>query len=118
MATLALISDLVIQSQVTAAARDAGSELVVVGSESALIAHAETQRPRLIIVDLSHPQLDPCRVMSSLQSCVGADVKTMAFGPHVHKELLAAAAAAGFGVVMSRGQFHAEMAEIFKRLGT
>jgi CheY-like chemotaxis protein len=118
MAALALISDLVMQSQLSAAAADAGVELAIAGSEAACIARAETLRPRLIIVDLSHPGLDPRDTMSSLRPFIAADVTTLAFGPHVQKERLAAAAEAGFSVVLSRGQFHAQMTDILRRLGT
>jgi len=118
MPALALISDLAMQSQVAGAAARAGSELAVVASEDALVAAAENLRPTLVIVDLSHPGLDPGRLMERLEPLLPPEAATLAFGPHVHKQRLAAAEAAGFGTVISRGQFHAGMEEILRHRGT
>lgn len=117
MSALALISDLLMQSQVRAAAAAAGVELMLAVSEDALIAQMDELRPRLVIVDLSHPGLDPGAVMSRLRPFVGPGVTSLAFGPHVHKGRLAAAADAGFAIVLSRGQFHAEMAGLLAQYG-
>jgi CheY-like chemotaxis protein len=118
MPALALISDLLARSQATTAAGQAGVELAIAGTEDSLIAQAEKLRPRLVIVDLSHPGLDPRRLMDRLQPFVGPGATSLAFAPHVHKERLTAAAEAGFGVVISRGRFYAEMADLLKRFAT
>lgn len=115
MTALALISDLMIGSQSTAAAERVGSSLALVASEEALVAETEKVRPALVIVDLSHPGLDPHALMLRLQPLLPPDATSVAFGPHVHKERLLAAREAGFSLVISRGQFHAEMDEILKR---
>jgi DNA-binding NarL/FixJ family response regulator len=112
MPALALISDLMMQSQVSGAAQRAGVSLQVVSSDSALIAKAKESSPQLVIVDLSHPGIDPAALLEQLQPLLPPGAATLAFGPHVHKELLAAANAAGFGSVISRGQFHANMVVI------
>ncbi|MCH8922902.1 MAG: hypothetical protein IIA67_07110 [Planctomycetes bacterium] len=118
MSAVALISDLLMQSQVAAAAQRAGAEIAIVATDDALLAKAENLRPRLVIVDLSHPGLDPRQLFDRLQPLLPPEVTTVAFGPHVHKQRLAAAREAGFGLVVSRGQFHAEMEEILKRYAT
>ena len=46
---------------------------------------------------------------------IAGATRLVAFGPHVHKAKLAAAAAAGFGLVLSRGQFYAQMDELLKQ---
>ena len=118
MSAVALISDLLMRSQVAAAAARAGVEIAIVAADNALVAKAENLRPRLVIVDLSHPELDPRQLFDRLQPLLPPEATTVAFGPHVHKQRLAAAMEAGFGRVVSRGQFHAEMEEILKRFAT
>ncbi len=109
MLVLALVSDLMMQSQVVGAAHRAGAELLVANSESELVAKAQDGRAELVIVDLSHPGIDPAGLMEQLKPRLATSARTLAFGPHVHKPLLEAAAAAGFDAVMARGQFHANM---------
>jgi DNA-binding NarL/FixJ family response regulator len=112
MAVLALISDLMMQSQVSGAAQRAGVGLQVASSVGALMAKAAESAPQLVIVDLTHPGIDPVTLMEQLGPLLPPTSATLAFGPHVHKELLAAASAAGFGNVITRGQFHANMVMI------
>ncbi|MEX0978533.1 MAG: hypothetical protein WDZ48_06760 [Pirellulales bacterium] len=99
----------------TAAASRAGVAIALVASEEALVAKSESLRPQLVIVDLSHPGTDPWSLAHRLQGLLPDEAMTVAFGPHVHKERLTAAAEAGFRLVVSRGQFHAEVDEILKR---
>lgn len=112
MAVLALVSDLMMQSQISGAAQRAGVKLLIAGSEAQLAARAAEGDVDLVVVDLSHPGIDPTRVMQELSPLLGEASRTLAFGPHVHKPLLEAAAAAGFDAVMSRGQFHASMDQL------
>jgi DNA-binding NarL/FixJ family response regulator len=115
MAALALISDLVLQSQLAAAAQRAGVEATIAASEDGLVEAAQRLRPALVIVDLAHPGLDAAALLNRLRPHLAPDAQTVAFGPHVHKERLAAAAEAGYKLVISRGQFHAQMEEILKQ---
>ncbi len=109
MAVLALVSDLMMQSQVGGAAQRAGVQLIVASGEAQLLARAADGAIDLVVVDLSHPGIDPVRLMQGLKPLLAESARTLAFGPHVHKPLLEAAALAGFDAVMSRGQFHATM---------
>ena len=109
MSAIALVSDLMMQSQVSGAAERAGVSLVIVSSADALWAKATVTPPDLVVVDLSHPGLEPAALMQRLQPLLATGARTVAFGPHVHKARLEAAAAAGFTAVLSRGQFHANM---------
>lgn len=112
MAVLALVSDLMMQSQVAGAAQRASVQLIVAGGEAQLLAIAAESDIDLVVVDLSHPGIDPARLMPELRPLLAASTRTLAFGPHVHKPLLEAAASAGFDVVLSRGQFHANMDQL------
>jgi DNA-binding response OmpR family regulator len=115
MPAVALISDLVMQSQVAAAAARVGVTVEIVNSAEALLAKAQTRRPRLVILDLSHPGLDAAQLVPRLKELLSRGAGTLAFGPHVHAARLAAAREAGCDVVISRGQFHAQMDEILRR---
>jgi CheY-like chemotaxis protein len=115
MSALALISDLLTQSHLAAAARRAEVEITIVGSEDALVAQAESLRPGLVVVDLAHPGLDPRQCFERLKPLLPPETTSIAFGPHVHRQRLATAAEAGFSLVVSRGQFHAEMEDLLKR---
>lgn len=115
MSTLALISDLMMQSHVSGAATRAGASLEIVGTADALLAKAEAGQPNLVILDLSHPGLEPGELMPRLKELIPSGAVTVAFGPHVHQQRLAAASAAGCELVISRGQFHAQTEEILKR---
>jgi DNA-binding NarL/FixJ family response regulator len=115
MAVLALISDLMMQSQVAGAAARAAATLKIATTADALLAQAAASQPRLVIVDLSHPGLDPRELIAALKRVLLADSATLAFGPHVHAARLAEATEAGCDTVISRGQFHAQMEAILKR---
>ena len=115
MAVLALVSDLMMQSQVAGAAVRAAVTLEIATTADALVEQAAASRPRLVIVDLSHPGLDTRDVFASLKKVLPAESSTLAFGPHVHAARLAEAAEAGCDTVISRGQFHAQMEAILRR---
>lgn len=117
MPAVALISDLVMQSHVTAAAQRAGTTIDVVGSTDALLTKLADSSPGLVILDLSHPGLDPRLIVPRVRRQLPPGATSLAFGPHVHTERLAAAAEAGCDLVISRGQFHAQVDEILKRYG-
>ena len=67
--------------------------------------------PRLVILDLNviGPQLEAW--MTALQSLTPPP-QTIAFGPHVQKDLLAEAERLGCSQVMPRSQFHAQMEKL------
>ncbi len=114
---LALISDLAMQSQAAAAAARAGTTLAVALTADALIDKAQAMRPSLVILDLSHPGLDVAATLARLKPLLAEGGVTLAFGPHVHHERLEAARAAGCDRVVSRGEFHARMEEMFRDFG-
>jgi DNA-binding NarL/FixJ family response regulator len=114
MAVLALISDLMMQSQVAGAATRAAATLKIATTSDALLTQAATTQPRLVIVDLSHPGLDPRELIGKLKAVLPAESATLAFGPHVHAARLAEATQAGCDTVISRGQFHSQMEAILK----
>ena len=108
MSVLALIPDLLMQSQVRAAGQRAGVDLAFVPTSDALVEGAAAAQPGLIVIDLSQGGLDLQSLVPRIKS-IAAAARILAFGPHVHKGLLERAKEAGCDEVISRGQFHAEM---------
>jgi DNA-binding NarL/FixJ family response regulator len=118
MPALALISDLMVQSQLSGAAARAGTTVEVVASAEALLEKAETMQPGLVILDLSQAGLDPAQLLPRLKERIPQGATILGFAPHVHHERLRAATQAGCDLVISRGQFHAQAEEILKRYAT
>jgi CheY-like chemotaxis protein len=115
MAVVALVSDLALQSQLRAAASRTNVELVVANSVEAMLERVAAQAPVSVILDLSHPGLDPRLVVEQIRA-VSPSLPVAAFGPHVHVERLDAARQAHCDPVLSRGQFHSQMDAILRQL--
>jgi CheY-like chemotaxis protein len=76
------------------------------------VQHCSGETPSLLIIDLSTPALDVAALMQQLRATGNAVPRTVAFGPHVHEERLAAAREAGCDQVLSRGEFFARLDSI------
>ncbi|HIF00807.1 MAG TPA: hypothetical protein EYG03_10545 [Planctomycetes bacterium] len=102
-----LAKDLMLSSTVSGFAAQAGRQFCSAGSVSDVVAAISEDAAALLLVDLGTPGLD----VASLAESVPANVlqRAVAYGPHVHTEKLEAATKAGFGKVMSRGQFSAHV---------
>jgi hypothetical protein len=115
---IALLSaDLMQGSQIAGAAQRVSARLRSFSTVDSLCAAlAEIPSPeevaRLVIVDLSLPGLDVPALMARFETLPAGKPRTLAFGPHVHADRLAAAREAGCDQVVSRGQFHAQMEEL------
>ncbi|MEX2114595.1 MAG: hypothetical protein WD845_15480 [Pirellulales bacterium] len=107
MPAVVLTTDLLLQSQLSGAAARAGQSFQVVASVEALLAKLAASPHRLIILDLALDAIQPAALVQQLRLQAPSST-IVAFGPHVHRQRLADAKAAGCDVVMSRGQFHAE----------
>lgn len=108
MNCLLLSADLMITSQASGSARQAGASLASVANATAFLERAAAEQPRVAIVDLASPGLDIADVVSQLRAKATSPLTIVAFGQHVHEERLAAATAAGCDHVLSRGQFHSQ----------
>lgn len=105
-------TDLMLYSSVSGAAAAAGHSF---RSDTNLDALASLlQDPETILcLDLNAATADPTVLAAALHPSSLA--RSIAFGPHVHTEKLKAASAAGFGHVMPRGQFVAQVATLLKQ---
>ena len=77
----------------------------------ALLRHSADGR---LFVDLGTPGLRTEHLTSEIPEDIRR--QAVAYGPHVHENLLNAARAAGFGQVMSRGQFQARHQELLLQM--
>ena len=115
MNAILLSTDLMISSHVAGAAMRSGTQVRTASSVAALLEQAAEGQPSLVILDLSMPGIDPTQLVPQLKSLPVPTATIAAFGPHVHAARLEAAAAAGCDVVMSRGQFHAQVDALLAR---
>lgn len=117
MTVVVLLSqDLMLSSMLTGPAHRAGWQLVSCRSWTALTdtiaqAQAADHDVRLVVIDLSLPGLE--LTAESVSQLHAHSIATVAFGPHVHRDRLAAATAAGCQRVWSRGQLHQHADELF-----
>jgi CheY-like chemotaxis protein len=109
MDVLLLSADLATSSAVSGAAVRCGAACETCWATKDVVAKATAGSPRLVILDLSMPGMDPATVVSQLKGVPSPPERVIAFGPHVHEAKLAAARDAGCDEVVSRGRFHSDI---------
>jgi CheY-like chemotaxis protein len=115
MSAVFVTADLMFSSRAEHAASRAGLLLrVVAGPESALDACRECETA-LVILDLSSADLDVRRLVAQLRELPSKPKRIVAFAPHVHTHRLDEAREAGCDEVLTRGQFHNRLGEVFAR---
>jgi hypothetical protein len=102
-------TDLMLISTVGNAATDAGHGYCTVSNVADLVRKL-SEGPALLCLDLGAIDADPIALASKVSS--DALRSAIAFGPHVHTAKLDAARHAGFGRVVSRGQFVSKIREL------
>jgi len=107
-------SDMMVSSRVRSTSQAAGAALQIVVSPADLAVKLG-EETRLVIVDLSQPQLNLPDVIAAVRESSPA-ARIVAFGPHVADKLLALARKAGCDEVMTNGEFHREQLALIGRL--
>jgi AmiR/NasT family two-component response regulator len=102
-----LTSDLMFVAKFQASATRVGVSGDVAMSNEALLAKAVGAG--LVICDLTKRGLDIAAVVVELRALTTPPKKILAFGPHVQTALLQAAHEAGCDLVLTRGQFDAQL---------
>jgi hypothetical protein len=97
-----LSTDLMLGSQLEGIAKRCGWSLRSATSWDRLRDFLSASDVRLVIVDLSMPQLALDK--AEVDALTSRAIWSVAFGPHVHRERLSAARSVGFSQVVSRGQ--------------
>ena len=104
-----LSGDLMFASRVKLAAQQAGFEFQMSGS----LPEGETKSIRYVILDLStRSGLTSEIAQQCAAKCPHAEL--IAYGPHVQVDRLAAAREAGITTVLTNGQFHSQLQELFR----
>ena len=110
-----LTKDLMMASNVQAAARGAALELKIVPSLEKLSVLAAETPAQKILVDLQTPGLssdDIATLVEQVNEIDGHDsVPVIGYAQHVHVDLMQTAAQSGFTTVVTRGQIHHGAAE-------
>lgn len=112
MKAVLLSGDLMVVSRVEGAAAQVGAAVRAVSSAVLAIEACESGSADVLAIDLATPALDMAAIVSQLKASRGTSLRIVAFGPHVHEDKLAAARDAGCDVVVSRGQFFAQVGAI------
>lgn len=111
---LILCSDLFFTSKVGGTAEQLGIDaLTVMNPEAALSQLRENESLKGLILDLTVPGLDLESFLNEIPESVKS--RTIAFGPHVEKEILELAAKHGCAAVLPRSKFSAELPAILRQ---
>ena len=95
------------------AARSVGKEAIVAMSVPRAVEALAANDITTACVDLSAPGVDAAATLSALRAASRLQpLRTIAYAPHVHEAKLAAAQAAGYDAVLTRGQFDRGLQEI------
>jgi CheY-like chemotaxis protein len=123
MYILFLTNDLVFPSRVQGAAQACGARMITAPNVDTLLAkYGEAassvdaaESASLALLDLNAAGVDAAQVVPRLKELSPPPKAIIAYGPHVHEHKLAAAQEAGCDLVLTRGQFDAQMAELLRR---
>jgi DNA-binding response OmpR family regulator len=116
MTVVLLTDDLMVASRIEGAARRSGVALKTCSDIETTATYCREHPVEQLIVDLSSRTGGIAAIIERLSTAAAERPPIIAFGPHVHDKLLAAAAAAGCEEVVSRGQFFAGLDATFARL--
>jgi len=108
---LFISGDLMAGSWLAGPAAQTGAKLDTAGSTVAALEMADRNPYRLAIIDLSTAGKDLAALVEGLRRA-NRSIHILAYGPHVQEHLLDGARDAGCDRVLTRGQFHAQAAEI------
>lgn len=115
MTIVLFTNDLMFQSRIAAAVRNAGGELMVARSLESLPSRLADREPLMIVFDLSFAGIDLPATTAAMRERF-PDAKQLAYGPHVDVERLQQATVLGIDEVLTRGQFDRGMTTIFSNI--
>ncbi|MEZ6065296.1 MAG: hypothetical protein R3B90_06220 [Planctomycetaceae bacterium] len=109
-----LTSDLLLASRVGTAADDAGLPIQTALTVAQAIAATTREVVTGLLIDLETGGLELAELFRQLPD--RAQLCVVAYGPHVHAQLLEAATSAGCELVLTRGQLDRNVREVLARL--
>jgi hypothetical protein len=104
-------------SRVMSLAREAGIDMKVVGSRSALCEQVAKSSSALALIDLEHREASMREIIDDF-SAFSHKPKIVVYGPHVKVSLLDDAQAAGADLVLTRGQFDKQVGSLLQTLAS
>ncbi len=117
MQVLFLTNDLVFPSRVAGVAQRLGARMETAATVEAIIEKMEAAAaPSVVIIDLNATGFDAETLVLKLNALPHPPRTIVAFGPHVHEAKLEAARSAGCDIVLTRGQFDAQMDALLEKL--
>ncbi len=118
MRVLFLTNDLVFPSRVAGVVQRLGGRLETAGNAQSLMEKIESAaaEPAVVVIDLNTPGAAAETLVPKLNSLRHPPRTIVAFGPHVHEAKLEAARGAGCDIVLTRGQFDAQMDALLEKL--
>ncbi len=105
---LVLCKDLLFSSQLNGAVQRAGFQPQTCLGMKTCLQGLKDYEILAVVIDLELSPLD----LMSLREAAGAGCRLIAFGPHVHVELLRSAKEAGCNFVLTRGQIASELERV------
>jgi hypothetical protein len=117
MSLVLLSADLMTISRVAGAAKQVGLPITTAMSPAALDEKL-VEATRLVLIDLSSSGVEPSTLVPHIRTALRVRPRIVAFGPHVHGELLEEAETSGCDLVLSRGEFHARLIELLTEFVT
>jgi CheY-like chemotaxis protein len=115
MRFILLSSDLMLMSAAQGAADRHGATVAAVGDAAGVAERCAAETIELVAIDLRTPGLDVSGVVKQIRNAAPQAV-ILAGGPHVQRDSLAAAVAAGCDEVVTRGQFEGRLDALVARL--
>ncbi len=112
-----ICGDLMFQAKVQDTARHFKVDVHIARNESDVLGQVLNHKPALVLLDLSFEGVHPLKIVEKLKADAKLKhYKVLAFGPHVERDLFAAAKHAGCDDVMARSMFSASLAKIMANL--
>jgi CheY-like chemotaxis protein len=109
MLGLLLSDDLIFTSRITGTAQLHGLTMKSAKDSQGLLALAKQQAPTCVIVDLANPGLDIVDLIEWLKENCQPPPRVVAYGSHVHADVLKHARQAGCDDVLPRSKFVEEL---------
>ena len=114
---MAVVTDLIFATKITSTAASVGAPVRVVRGLDQLGESLKDGRAPLVLIDLEADGIDS---MAAIGTCrrSGLELRVIAFGSHVRRDLLAAARAAGADEVMPRSAFVTRLPALLGEAGS
>lgn len=109
---IALGDDLIFRSRIEASAQALGLEFRSARDQSALLRMLDEAPARCLILDLANPGLQLVELMERIKQLGASAPRVVAYGSHIHADVLHSAREAGCDSVLPRSKFVEDLEKI------